>query len=219
MVCVLVIWLHLRVGISQSASNSIHHFHYESTHWSSSFFTWHHHQATKIQTSSWYLLSIWTKFSWARHHQDCVLPILFFSLLSPDSFEVSVGGVSKIPCLQFRPLEISEYIQRTKTGPQMALLYTVFRFLASFLFISPDYWGCTWWKLSAVQKFYSCTWQRYAWCPWQPCLVRFDWPFFEVLVMPHIFLPDSGHSGRFQCHSSGIYQPKFHSCHGILIFW
>ena len=131
----------------------------------------------------------------------------------------SVSGRSlQIPCLQFRPLEISEYIQRTKTGPQMALLYTVFRFLASFLFISPDYWGCTWWKLSAVQKFYSCTWQRYAWCPWQPCLARFDWPFFEVLVM-HIFLPDSGHSGRFQCHSSGIYQPKFHSCHGILIFW
>ena len=41
----------------------------------------------------------------------------------------------------------------------------------------------------------------------------------EVLVMPHIFLPDSGHSSEFQCHSSGIYQPKFHSCHGVLIFW
>ena len=26
----------------------------------------------------------------------------------------------------------------------------------------------------------------------------------EVLVMPHIFLPDSGHSGGFRCHSSGI---------------
>ena len=34
----------------------------------------------------------------------------------------------------------------------------------------------------------------------------------------HIFLPDSGHSSGFQCHSSGIYQPKFHSCHRILIF-
>ena len=40
----------------------------------------------------------------------------------------------------------------------------------------------------------------------------------EVLVMPHIFLPDSGHSGGFRCHSSGICQPKFHSCHGIFIF-
>ena len=28
----------------------------------------------------------------------------------------------------------------------------------------------------------------------------------EVLVMPHIFLPDSGHSSEFQCHSSGIYE-------------
>ena len=40
----------------------------------------------------------------------------------------------------------------------------------------------------------------------------------EVLVMPHIFLQESGHSSGFRCHSSGIYQPKFHSCHGILIF-
>ena len=103
---------------------------------------------------------------------------LAFSPLSPDSFEVSVEGVSKILCLQYRPLEISEYMQRTKIGLQTALLYTVFWFLASFLFILPDYWGCTWWKLSATQKFYSCTWQRYAWCPWQPCLVKFDWPLF-----------------------------------------
>ena len=40
----------------------------------------------------------------------------------------------------------------------------------------------------------------------------------EVLVMPHIFLLDSSHSSRFRCHSSRIYQPKFHSCHRILIF-
>ena len=46
----------------------------------------------------------------------------------------------------------------------------------------------------------------------------FLWDLDEVLVMPHIFLPESSHSGGFRCHSSGIYQPKFHSCHGSLIF-
>ena len=32
---------------------------------------------------------------------------------------------------------------------------------------------------------------------------------FELLLMPHWFLPDSGHSCGFRYHSSGLYQPKF----------
>ena len=31
----------------------------------------------------------------------------------------------------------------------------------------------------------------------------------EVFIMPHWFLPDSGHSCGFRWHSSGIYQPKY----------
>ena len=43
-------------------------------------------------------------------------------------------------------------------------------------------------------------------------------PFIEVLSVPPLFLLDSGHSCGFLWNSSGIYQPKFHSCHEIVQF-
>lgn len=47
---------------------------------------------------------------------------------------------------------------------------------------------------------------------WATFTLGFLWGYyniFELLLMPHWFLPDSGHSCRFRCHSSGIYQTNF----------
>ena len=47
------------------------------------------------------------------------------------------------------------------------------------------------------------------------CQILCHW---EVLVMPHIFLPDSRSFRWIPVPFHWIYQPKFHSCHRILIF-